>query len=360
MLPGARSGSPPAALPQEVVLHVGTTKTGSSSLQQFLMRNRDRLRDEGLLYPTPIGAGRHYDLGLFVKTEEEMEKTKDWRRIRSRFESVEQFRRRYRRRVLGEIAKAGTPRVLFSDEALSDAPADELRRLRAFLRDLSERVTVVVYLRRQDDLLVSRYQQAVRSGEFRRMPDWLAREPDAIYDYRTMLNTFRTVLKPEAIVVRRFERESFEEHSLYQDFLSAIGVRVKEADLTPVERQNEALGAEPVEFLRLLNLKLTSEGTPRIEINHRRLVERLWKEPAGPALSLPDDLMGRFIGRWTDANAAVARDYLGDETGQLFRSPRRPRDATTEQGLAPDRIDHYLALLGLPDDLRAPLRALAR
>ena len=347
-------------VPQEVILHIGTMKTGSSSLQQFLMGNRGRLRDEGVLYPTPPGAGRHYDLGLFVKTEEEMEKTKDWQRIRSRFESVAQFRRRYRRRVFGEITKAGTSQVLFSDEALCGASEGELRRLRGFLRSFAEQVTTVAYLRRQDDLLFSRYQQAVRSGEFRRMPDWLVREPDVIYDYRMMLNRFRTVLEPDAMVVRRFERDSFEEGSLYQDFLFAIGVRVKATDLTPVETQNEALGAEAVEFLRLLNLMLTSEGTPRIEIRHRPLVERLWKEPAGPALGLPDDLMDRFMDRWTEANAAVARDYLGDETGVLFRSPRRSRDATTEQQLAPDRIDHYVALLELPEGLRSRLRALAR
>jgi hypothetical protein len=349
----------PPGVRRDVVLHIGTMKTGSSSVQQHLMSNRDRLRNEGVLYPTPPGAGRHFDLGLAVKTPAQLEENKDWRRIRSRYSSAEQFRRRYRRRLLAELGDSDAPRVLFSDEALCGATVGEVRRLRALLDGFAESVTVLVYLRRQDDLLLSRYQQAVRSGEFRRMPEWLAREPDEAYDYRTMLARFRTVLRPDAVVVRRFESAAFEGGSLYQDFLAAIGVQVPAAELASVATQNEGLGADAVEFLRLLNVLLTERGVPRVEIRHRPLVERLWAEPAGPSLSLSDEAMDEFTARWSAANEEVAREYLGDASGTLFRAPHRAREVVTEQRITAERIDHFLDLLELPADLRAPLHALA-
>jgi hypothetical protein len=63
--------------------------------------------------------------------------------------------------------------------------------------------------------------------------------------------------------------------------------------------------------------------------------------------------------KWEKTNRAVARELLGDRTGQLFRAPRKTRNTTTEQRLDPARLDHYLVLLDLPEQLHEPLRRLA-
>ena len=66
-----------------------------------------------------------------------------------------------------------------------------------------------------------------------------------------------------------------------------------------------------------------------------------------------------FMDQWAETNRAVAREFLGDETGRLFRAPRRTHNTTTEQRLDPARVDHYLVLLDLPEELRKPLSRLA-
>jgi hypothetical protein len=55
----------------------------------------------------------------------------------------------------------------------------------------------------------------------------------------------------------------------------------------------------------------------------------------------------------------VARRYLCDDSGQLFRTPRKSDNTTTEQCLDPSRIGHFAALLDLPEQLHVPLRRMA-
>jgi hypothetical protein len=312
------------------------------------------------MYPRTPGVARHTFLGLFTKSPEELEQSLEWHRHRAKFDSVPEFRRRFRRRLFNEINRAGLRRLLLSDEELWLSSNQAVGRLRRFTARFAERVTVVAYLRRQDELLISRYQQAVRAGEVRRLRDWAPREPKYQYDFRINLNRYRTILEPAAMIVRRFERESFVDGSLEQDFLSAVGVAIRAADMSPVGPQNPSLDVEMVEFLRLLNIVQLREGLPRMEIDNRRLVKRLWDEPRGPTITLPDHVLDRFMNRWRDANAEVARDFLGDSSGELFRAPRKVQDSTTEQRLDPARVDHYFELLELPERLHAPLSAVAK
>jgi hypothetical protein len=70
-------------------------------------------------------------------------------------------------------------------------------------------------------------------------------------------------------------------------------------------------------------------------------------------------VLDAFMEQWEAPNRAVAREFLGDETGQLFQAPRKTRNTTTEQRLDPARLDHYLGLLDVPEQLHEPLRRLA-
>jgi hypothetical protein len=69
-------------------------------------------------------------------------------------------------------------------------------------------------------------------------------------------------------------------------------------------------------------------------------------------------VLDAFMERWEESNRAVAREFLGDEKGQLFRAPRKTHDTTTEQRLDPARLDHFLGLLELPKRMHTPLRRL--
>jgi hypothetical protein len=343
------------------VLHIGSGKTGTSSIQLLLGRNRERLVEEGWLYPRSPSDDRqrHARVGRFVQPDEELAKDLRWRG--ESHASPQAFRRASRRALVAEHEASGLDRVLLSDEALYGSPEVALRRLRRFTDRFADRVRLVVYLRRQDDHLISRYQQVVKVGEVRRL-DERTRTVDfsAPYDYHRRLSGWRSIMAPAAFLVRPFERERFAEGSLYQDFLRAAGIDVAADDLAPVEPQNESLDAQAVEFLRILNLyRVENEGARAGMINNRPVVVRLAAASTGPVLTLPEPVLDAFMEKWRDSNAAVAREFLDEPDGQLFRKPRRTRATTTQQHLEPALVDRYLDLLDLPDRLHEPLRRLA-
>ena len=340
------------------ILHVGMGKTGTSSIQYFLRDNRERLADLGILYPKTPGGGRHGRLGLSVKPDAETMVSPEW--ARQKQSDPAKFRRAFRRRLFAEIERSGLSRVLFSDEILFGSSGATLRRLRRFTDRIAQSLRLVVYLRRQDDHMVSRYQEQVKIGWVLRLREWAQEDMSGLYDYGARIRMHERLLAPIEFDVRRFEPDSFLDGSLFQDFLEAAGIEVRADDLAQGPNRNKSLDAESLEFLRLLNVyRVQSEAATMGLIDNRSLVTQLAEVSTGPILTMPAPFLDEFMARWEESNRRVAREILGDESGQLFRLPRKTSNTTTEQRLDPARLDHFLALAELPEQIHAPLRALA-
>jgi hypothetical protein len=342
----------------DLTLHIGTGRAGSSSIQFFLRDNRERLRELGILYPQTPGRARHARLGLFIKSRTELESSIEW--YRQRQSDTASFRRAFRHRLFSEVEDSGLSRVLLSDEILFGSSVHALRRLSRFTRRIASSVRLVAYLRRQDDHMVSRYQQGVKTGWVVRLRDWAQQDMTGLYDYHARLRTWQQLVEPNQLVVRPFEVERFVDGSLFQDFLDAARIDARAEDLTQVPNLNKSLDAESVEFLRLLNLhRIEHEGGTVGLIDNRPLIKRLTKVSAGPTLTLPASVLDAFMAQWEASNRAVACEFLSDETGQLFQASRKTRNTTTEQCLDPARLDYFIELLELPEQMHSPLRRLA-
>lgn len=348
----------PLSQPLDLVLHVGMRKTGTSSIQFFLRDNREALAARGVLYPRTPGGGRHHRLGLSVKTVPELDRSPEWERL-GRPDPLG-FRRRFRRRFLTEVEESGLSRVLLSDEDVFGSTFQTLNRLGRWTSRISRSLRLVVYLRRQDDHLVSVYQQEVKLGETRRLADWARQDMSDLYNYHRRLRKHVRFLAPTELEVRRYERDAFPDGSILQDFLDAAGVEARAEDLVQGADRNVGLDAESVEFVRLLNLHRveTESATPGL-IDNRELGKRLGGMSEGPALTLPDAVLDEFMARWERPNELVAREFLGEPSGRLFRAPRRTHGTTVEQRLDPGRIADLVRATELSDDLVAPLQALA-
>lgn len=346
------------APPVDLILHIGSGKTGTSSVQAFLRANETRLADTGVLLPRSPGRTRHVRLGLAVSSDEQIVRTLEWRRSGS--PDPADLRRQARRRLLREIRVAGLPRVLLSDEALFGSTDASMRRLRRLVDRFARSVRIVVYLRRQDEHLVSRYQQVVKTGSTERLEVYARRDHSTTYDYDDRLSRWHRLLEPTDLVVRPFEQGSFEGGSIYQDFLSAAGIDLDVGALEPVHRRNDSLDAESVELLRILNLhRFEEEGAPAGRVDNRSLFLRLAEHAHGPTLTLPEAELDAFMNRWSESNQQVARRFLSGSGDELFRDTRRATATTTRQVLDPARLDHFFGLLAVPEPHRAAIRRIA-
>jgi hypothetical protein len=297
-------------------------------------------------------------VSLSVKTDEQLAATRAW--YAQPTSDPDRMRRAFRRGLRREVARTGAERMLLSDEVLYACPDDAIERLRGLSRQLARRVRVVVYLRRQDDHLLSAYQEIVKGGSALRLDEYAAGDLSRVYDYRARLAQWQELMAPDELVVRPFDRARFPEGSLLRDFLDACAVPVPVEELEVTSDRNASLDADCVEFLRLFNLhRQRTDGLPAARVPNRPVRMRLRALPRGPVLTLPEPTLDAFMDRWRESNRAVARTYLADPGGELFPTGRAVRPGRTEQRLEPARLEEIMAAVDLPEVDRGPLRRLA-
>ncbi len=343
----------------DLVVHIGTDKTGTTSIQGFLRHNRAALAERGCLVPRSPGTTRHIRVGMFIMPDDDLVASQDWFRGEYGDTPVDQFRQQFRRRLFREMRETDPTRMVFSDEALFGAAPVRLKRLRRFTERIARSTRVVVYLRRQDDHLVSLYQQHVKRGQCQRLATWAQQDRTPFYDYHRRLGEWRDHLGPDVLVARPFERARFVRGDLVDDFIDAAGLHDVAGDLGRIGTRNESLNAESVEFLRLLNLHQVEDlGMHPWQIQNRQHVVRLQEIP-GPILTLPAPELTTFAARWEASNLAVAREFLRSSSEPLFTKGPRTEGTTSVQHLAPDRLDTFFELLEVPEERHGPLRRIA-
>lgn len=237
--------------PVTIDVHIGTAKTGTTSIQHYLQVNRRTLlRDYGICYPRSLGKRLSSNLAAACQRSE---KPDDLRRVLELDTPavVEAYYKRLRSDFAREVARSGARRVLISSEHLSSRlkSDDDLQRLRDFLLGVSDNIRVHIYLRRQDELLISLYSTSIKSGETR--PFFFPAPGKARHDfyYNEMLD--RWVKHFDKVSVGLFERSRLRSQDVVADFCSRLEVP---CDLPgPKEDDNVSLNAQTLEFLREFN-----------------------------------------------------------------------------------------------------------
>ncbi len=136
-----------------VVLHIGSPKTGTTSLQQYLNRNVANFREQGVVYPVAgrraAGQIAHHNLCYEVQPKR-VEAGKFVTALGSWSEA------------LAEIDEFGTRLGVISSEAFMNQKANQVHSLAKILT--GRHVSVVAYVRRQDRWFQSAWNQQARFG----------------------------------------------------------------------------------------------------------------------------------------------------------------------------------------------------
>ena len=301
-------------------LHIGTDKTGTTSIQKFLYDNHELLEAQGYYLPRSLGRGKQVALALYTKKAAHLsDKDPVWRR--SRFEDPATFHATVERRLAREMRRVDAPYVVMSAEGLHRRGPGAISRLKALLEPWFSRIYVVIYLRSQDSYALSQYQQVIRSGKTHSLEEHLRGTLlDNHHDYHAKIQRWANVFGREAVRPRLFERSQFVDGSLICDFLATIGIEDRKWVVEQAPK-NESLDAESVALLSEDNAKLFA-GLPlnQQDALRRPLIRLLVARASGVKLALPQDWRDRIRERWHPTNAEVAREWFGRADGQLFEA----------------------------------------
>jgi len=342
-------------------LHIGTEKTGSTSIQKFLAQNRTTLLARGWLYSDTAGVLAHHSLVAYGLDDERHDDTRRTGGVGDRI-SLDVFRRQLIDSLHDEIAASGAATLILSNERLAtrlNRPT-EIARLRALCDQLAQNTKIVVYVRNQADFLVSRYTNVIwESGT----AEFAFPARTAIADYKLLLDRWSEVFGRETVIVRRFEPAGFLDGDLIDDFASAIGLDNKGLQRPP--RANPSLDAESLAFLRGFNRRLPHALSARIQPFRGAIVRVLQRHRGGTKFVIPREQAERIEAAYRESNERVSADYFGSRFRPLFSPPLlisqtgdTPRDRIN--ALTAMHIAAFLALGLLRDSVFWAVRRLTR
>ena len=199
---------------KQIVIHIGFPKTATSSIQLGLWNNREELARLGCLYPeSGVIAGGHHNLSYEMRSNP---------RFRPEVGGLDQLN--------AEIAASELDKVIISSEDFAGIIEPKVRRFKEAFGEAD--LTIVAYLRRQDEFLQSFWAQLVKTGYYTdSFESWLKRrfflyhaELDVIHgDYYSVLQPWIEVFGAENVIVRPFERAQMKE-DVFHEFLTLCEV----------------------------------------------------------------------------------------------------------------------------------------
>lgn len=203
----------------ELILHIGGAKCGSSAIQAFLRQNAEVLMQRNVAVP-----GKALDFSSEVTGEqiwafEDAAAGADAANLTEKLTAL--FDKRNDR---------GASKIVLSAENICNhaSLAPVLARARG-----NRSVKVVFYVRRQDDFLISGWQQW-HLKVFDTVEAYLADRVGRVACWHSMIEPWAEALGDENIVVRPFVREHLKDRDVVADFCDVIGV--DQTGLTPLPR----------------------------------------------------------------------------------------------------------------------------
>jgi hypothetical protein len=289
-----------------VVFHIGVHKTGSTTIQTFLRRNEDVLRELRINLPKagcvdPAVSANSHNIAWEALRRADLHRPElgTWAELTR------------------EISKSSARTTVLSAEDFEFLTESEVSQL---AKDLPGREKIaVVYLRRHDHLFVSEYAHLLREG-ITNLPfeQWLsANIDDPRYDYQSLLARWRG--GGFELIVRPFQELSFRHGDLSLDFLDALGVKkVHFGSFKLVQAQNPKLHGVIAILLR--------EALARIDSRYG-LGEGL--RPLAPVIwwhlqqflsddrefnPFEPDARRTLVEKYSPSYSAIEREYLGGAT----------------------------------------------
>jgi hypothetical protein len=289
-----RRATPPA---QRMLVHFGTRKTGTSSIQETLFRNEGRL-----------GQARYLAFGransslmvrdLFVAPNPA---TQD--RLHARFAAA-----------LRAIAAA--PQAIFSAETICDLNPDGLARLAAALTAQGARLTWLGYLRDPVSFSRSIMQERLKLRYFDALPFL----PDAplTKSFHRIVEHLDTVAGRDNVQVFPFDRALFPKGDVVRHFLDQAGI---EPDSLTFHRVNDGLSATAVKALHAYRrLRIPQDKMIGSDATRDDFIATL-ATLGGPAFQLSPDIEARIAA----ANTHIL-DWSEARLGHRLTPPPRSDD----------------------------------
>ncbi|EAH8944807.1 hypothetical protein EWX29_07725, partial [Campylobacter jejuni] len=228
-------------------LHIGTMKTGTSSIQDFLYKNQNLLKIQKTLYPNSIKNSWHlHDHNPFASTIKYFLEQANFSGLDSYLKPLKQ-----------EINNSHSNKIIVSTENIQFLLYNEkyIQELQIILKNLGfTKIYIIIYLRNPSDLFISMCSQALKDGipkKFLSLPSKNNKFKILCHHEQTLKN-WANIFKKENLIIKLFSKNEFYQGDLLKDFIKTIGLEWDNNFIIP-DKQNETLDLLGMEILNHFN-----------------------------------------------------------------------------------------------------------
>lgn len=288
----------------QLIVHVGPPKTGSTSIQVNVNRQRDLLLAAGTLYPrTGMFHGTHWQLAASFDTGTISKSVYPPNMKIAPIEALVSA-------LSTEISETKPRKILLSFEGFS---AEIVRAIQVRLG--LQHVKVVYVLRRQDDLLESWYAHHLKTGKSKDTPDeYIERWSSDVrgpYDHLGKLRSYASLgnVELDIIVLDKYRMR----HGLVDEFFRRIGHEDLSDILGP---RNESPNPKALEIIRCRpdDHVFNNSGSSSLYA----AIAKVWPKAEKKQGFFSSAQKSAFLRMFSSDNATVAREFLKKSDGQLF------------------------------------------
>lgn len=268
-----------------LVLHIGTPKTGTSTLQRVFDSNRRRLGRHGVIYPKPgFGRRNHNLLTAVLHGPDDM--PREFRAGGRSADELAAMSETCWESIGQQLARSKASTAIISGEYFFNLDEPKLTRLYERVTPLADEIDVVCYVREPAAYYVSRMQQRVK-GTAKVAP------PGRFRTHIAAALTRHLDLAPGRVVARPFDRSALVDGDIVADFLTTFV-----PDGAPLVghlagvRANESMSAEAMCILQTLQRRGWPETDNRFKPETTNVIETLAAQlsdiPQTPARLRPE------------------------------------------------------------------------
>ncbi|WP_272166378.1 hypothetical protein [Vibrio diabolicus] len=235
---------------KRLYLHVGSWKTGTTTIQETLFYNREVLSDHGVFYPA-ISAHHVFLTYLFNSNGKN--------HIASQLEGKDfDFLLNRAKTIWNNIVKTDKD-VMLSSEFLLGLSVDDIENLKKELDSLFDSVKVIIYLREPVSHSISAVNEQVKCGH---------NTLDEAYEHLSNPQEINQAINWVRIfggdvVIREFSKKSFFKNDLLADFLNCCDIDY--LDLEIKQESNSSLSYEALMIADKMNKLSPGLSMPRLK-----------------------------------------------------------------------------------------------
>ncbi|PRO71949.1 hypothetical protein C6Y40_19260 [Alteromonas alba] len=267
----------------KLIIHAGLAKTGTTSLQSFLHRNKENLKNScNLVYSGSFlhDVSAHHKLAMLVKSREATIIEDELLKLKKESD--------------------GYKYAVLSSEEICTLNLTQIELLLKTVKRYFDEIEVLFTIRPHFSLFVGSYKQQIREAFIHAgLSDFwlLARKHARFLHFENLHRQWTDIATPLNINIHFMCTETFKEQyngNIIQNFLAYVNAEQKPS-LGSEKKENVSLSSYQVSFLRNMRIHFDFLWHDNIEWDHRRFVYFCYQNISAPFAALGNIEDSEFV-----------------------------------------------------------------